>query len=147
MTKLNNPMAQLARMYKLLEESLRHHPFRMVELTRVPELAEETKSPWQIRDLVHTLVSKGFLIKKGERQNTTYEWNTEAPPFVLQVRQFKKVATAPSEPEVTTFTETRQRTVTAVATKEVELVLGEYLVILGKNPSTGRLRITIEDAH
>lgn len=78
-------------------------------------------------------MAKSGLIAPMEKQGTKKLWSwpegkeavPAGEPVVLKSQKSGKPAHAP---------------------KEVELVVGGILVIIGKNEKTGRLRITLEDA-
>jgi len=149
---VNNPVAQIAQMYNFLEAHLRKGPIGMSDLLAKDDIRKHAKNAFQVRDLIKTLIKRGHVIKTGSSTDARYVWDPKSPPFVLPTRQMKQKHTAPSEPQVTSFTDRRATTKVATATKEVELVLpstkpGEQAtsVIIGRNPATGRIRITIEE--
>lgn len=152
---INNPVAQIAHMYNLLEAHLRraagtNTPINVPTLNKQGDIAALTKSPWQVRDLLKSLDRRGYVIHKGNG----FVWDISAGPFVISNRSLQRSRTEPSEPTVhrikapkPTLNKMPELTPRRVAVaKEIELVLGGTLVVIGRNDVTGRLRIIIEDA-
>lgn len=155
----NNPIAQVAQMYGLIEAHLRRAathdiPLTLPALNKQGDIKAIAKSGWQVRDLLKSLVRKGFVI----HDTHGYVWNMQAPPFVIGNRSLQRTRTEPSEPKVQrivspkpsldkmqglTMPQLKSRNVKPA--KDIELVIGDTLVVIGRNPVTQRLRITIED--
>lgn len=137
---ITNPVAQVVQMYNLLEAHLRraattHTPIGIADLNKQGDIAAIVKSPYQVRDLLKSLVKKGFSI----HSKTGYVWNLKAPPFVVSKRFNQRMRTDPSTPVVVA----PQRRVKVA--KDIELVIGDTLIVIGRNEKTNRLRIVIED--
>lgn len=151
---INNPLTQLARMYALIEGALRFKIHTIEELRNLPEIKAAEKSTWQVADIVRTLYRKGHLIQ-GNRDKTTlcYSWDTDSPPFIFKSKQRKQATKAPSKPTIIKPNSPNgpispispiNQTAFQIPTKEIELVFDGTIVVIGKNPETGRIRITIE---
>jgi len=165
---VNNPVSQLARMYSALEERLRwaatsNLPITIAELNETPAIKAIAKSEWQVRGIITTWSGKGFVKEVGRRDTkglpVEYMWNLNSAPFVLGKRTQKSMIINPSTPEITKAVsnieaaETHRYQPAAAASSgktkqsaesDIELAFGDTLVIIGKNPATGRIRITIE---
>jgi hypothetical protein len=171
MNNINNPMAQLARLYAAIEAELRRaareqYPTSIDRLRQNPDIADLEKSAWQVRDLVRTLHKRGFVAAHGTGRRVRYAWNLDAPPLTFRKKQLERMYTAPSEPVIertepgaTTvvtplpFTEpAAPAAVTpesmtppiALQNKEVEFVFHGVEFVVGINPATGNLRLKIE---
>jgi hypothetical protein len=147
MSSINNPLSQLAQIYALLEANLRkaatsHKPLTLVDLNSIPEIKDKVKSAWQVRDCMGNLAAKDFVIKTGVGKAKNYIWNLNAPPFVLKTSQREKIKTQPSEPVIK---QEKKRAVHSTPSQEYELVIGNTMITIGKNPSTGNMRLTIEE--
>ncbi len=137
-----NPVAQLAKMYQLIEAALRGpHPLSLAELNDVPDIKATSKSPWQVRDIMRTLAKKGdYVTHQGEGRNMKYSWNKGAKPFLLPTKLAKKAAKAPSTVKVI-----KPEKPAPAPSKEIELVFDNTMIVIGRNAKTGRLRICIEE--
>lgn len=145
-----NPMAQLARMYELIEKSLRKKSMYMHELREVPDIKALERNPHQVQHIVKKLASapERYILTDGIGRGMKYRWNPDAPPFTLQLKwkhqaekQSSEVIHREPEAEMPTRIEDVQP---KPVSKEVELVLDGMLVTIGKNPLNGKLRITID---
>ena len=142
--QINSPMGQLAQMYSLIETQLRratqqNRPVSLTELNNVPEIKEKTKSNYQVRDCVGSLKTKGHVIQSGTGRSKSYIWNTDSPSFVLRTKQRANIATQPSAPVLSKPDPKK------LPKQEYELVIGSTLLTIGKNPTTGNMRIVIEE--
>lgn len=148
MTTINNPVAQIAQMYNLIEAALRKEELSAADLSNKPEIKALAKSAWQARDIVKTLVKKGHVTKEGEGKDATYKWNLGSKPFVLPAATRKQAMRAPSSPNVvsnaTSAPVPAKPLPASVTPKEIEVVLDGTLIIIGRNPQNNRIRITIE---
>lgn len=132
------PMAQLAKMYKLIEEHLRREELSMHALREKPDVKAAEKTNWQVRDIFRTLTKHDCLIKRGSGKSTTYRWNPDAPPFTLDLkakqkgmRQAGPVAVVKPLPVV-------------APPKQMEIEFGGVILTLGTNPNTGLFRIIVD---
>lgn len=162
--EINNPISQLAKMYNMLEAHLRKaaHDNTVItikELRSKPDVAALEKSPWQVRDALKTFRNHGHLVettKGGRGHEQEYYWDVNSPPFVLGKRIERRKKVDPSKPVVVNsgtdkplaapepnFVKLETK---AVSPKEIELVFGDKQIIIGTNPVTGRMRITIEES-
>jgi hypothetical protein len=138
--QLNNPMAQLAKVYKIVEERLRratndNAPISMAQLLEKPDLQDAMKNADQVRHTVKTMTDKGFVIKIGTFVNAKYKWNPNAGPFTLETKTARLAQKTPSEVKITKKEPTP---------REIELVIDDVTIVVGKNPATGRIRVIIE---
>jgi len=159
----NNPVSQLALLYKAIEERLRwaaaaKTPFTITELEQTESIKSIAKSPWQVRGLVLTLAGKNFIKNVGRRTGKgspiEYEWNLKAEPFILGKRIQKAIVTTPSsvvctktdieKPAAMAEKVIQQPVVETKPAHDIEVAFGNTLIIIGKNPETGRIRVTIE---
>lgn len=139
MAEVNSPMAQVALMYKMIEQHLREQKMSMTELNARADIAAKARSSYQVRDMVKTLLRRNYILEEGVGKNKVFSWNTAAPPFTLRLLHERTGTRTPSEVKtVRTLPVTRK-------SDEVELAFGDTLVILGRNKASGRLRIVIED--
>jgi hypothetical protein len=148
MTTINNPVAQLAHLYNLLETELRRRslPVNPISLKELNEkFQQETKSPWQIRDCISTFKKKGHLTTTFDGKTVLYMWNVLSDPFIFGKRTLNKIRTQPSKPTVTDDLKATGYCTFKPSQKDIELIFEQTLVIVGRNLQTGRIRITIED--
>ncbi len=151
MSAINNPVVQLARMYQLIEEHTRRMPMSVIELNRQGDISAIRKNAWQVRDLLKTLKDRGHIIKTGAHKDAKYEWDKTSKPFIMRTKNMHKVPSLPvvhkAEKEWTQgvhdIASIRKQVITPA--KDIELVVGGTMIVVGRNPSTGRLRIVIED--
>ena len=142
MSQINSPLGQLAKIYGLIEASLRKaathdKPITLSELNNVPEIKSATKSPYQVRDCISSLRDKGHLIQQGDARAKTYMWNVNSPSFIIRTKQREKINKQPSIASVTKPIIKPE--------PDYELVIGTTLLTISKNPSTGNTRIVIEE--
>lgn len=192
----NNPIAQVAQMYNLIEDHLRRAathdiPLTLSALNKQGDIKAIAKSGYQVRDLIKSLVRKGFVL----HDERGYRWAMNAGPFVLSNKSLQRTRTEPSEPKVQRIRAPKETVVEDMEkaapaglgeasdladelecmcrnyqalmvdhralkasvraglgearkvkpAKDIELVIGDTLVVIGRNPVTHRLRITIED--
>ena len=135
---INNPLTQLAILYQKLEEQLRYAPQTVGSLNIL--LREKyAKSPHQIRDCVDLLEKRGHLnVDKSDGRIRTYSWNKESGAFVFG--QFTQRKQQPSVPKVI-----KPATQPAPTPRNIEIVIDNILITVGKNPLTGNIRVTIGD--
>lgn len=151
---ISNPVAQIVQMYNLIEAHLRRaattdKPMLPPQLLKQADIAACSKNPWQVRDLLKSLQKKGFVI----HDYRGYVWNLKAPPFVVSNRSIQNARIMPSEatvthvkkPRVPSIRETHGINRRVAPPKDIELVIGGTLIVIGRNEKTNRLRIVIED--
>ena len=158
----SNQMTQIAQMYNLLEANLRlaatnQYTMTLQELNEVSAIKELVKSKWQVRDLVtKTLARRGHVIetiRQGKPNVKEYIWDLSSPPFMLSLRQTTKAVKKPSQPTVIKPapepSQSTNATIKSLAkiTQEVEVVMGDITVVIGRNPKTGRIRIIIDEVE
>jgi len=144
MDPINNPMTQLAKMYSLIEGYLRRDPISMSELCHKQDILDTQKNPWQPRDIIKQLTFKKHIIVKGIGKAMTYEWDKDSPPFILRLKQQRLKKEQASKPIIAPHELPITAPKRIVATKEIELVIGGNMLVIGRNEKTGRLRIVIE---
>lgn len=148
----SNALSQLARMYQRIELILRdgtlqNNGITVSELNKTQAINDIKKSDHQVRDILLTLVKKGFVNKvraTAYSREVFYKWNESAPPFVFGMVMARKANTKPS---IVTNTKPDSAVIQQVAkiAQEIELQIGGVTVIVGRNPTTGRLRIIVEE--
>lgn len=164
MEHLNNPMAQLANLFNVVEAQLRRAAadnkyIGLHDLYKIPEVRAAAKNRGQVKNVLKNFREHGHLISTGTSRWTTYIWNVDSPPFVLSVKMHQQAAREPSEVKVHATDAAKQlekawagedvdgnqpvRMVPGTS-EEIELVLNGRLIVVGTNPATNRLRIIIE---
>lgn len=146
-----NSLTQLAQMYNLLESVLRKaatYPslcgLTIQEINSIKNVQTLAKNKFQVRDLLKSLVRKGHVTQTTKPTSTHYEWDLSSPSFILK----RKAKTVSSEvtcikPEIPPNATLASMVKVA---KEVEIAMGGLVVLVGRNPLTGRVRITIDEA-
>lgn len=143
METVNNPMTRLALLYQRIEAYLRKGPESTASMYAHHDIRELSKGQHQVKAIITGLKERGHIIQRGERAQTTYEWDKASPPFIFTPSQRTRMKTEPSAPTVTT--QVGDRAKVATRAKEIELVFEHTLIIVGRNPKTGRLRFIIEE--
>lgn len=165
---MNNMMSDQIKLYANIEALLRKaeadsEPLMMREIVHHETLEPFAKSDWQLRDIVKSMVSSGFVISEGTGPGTKYYWNVErtdhpeVKPYRVrrQARPFKNPNMEPGdvvvarpdvqpEPQARFDSEPKRIVEQATLVKDVELVIAGVTIVIGKNPATGRPRIVIE---
>lgn len=160
MEPLNNPMAQAAKMYSMIEAHLRraaadNKPLSLYDLRKKEDIKATEKDNSQVKLILKYLRKNNYITSQGHTTNTSYMWNLEAPPFVLPVRLAQQAPREPSEVRAHVPEQLEQawsqpgeapRAAKVVVPKsdEVELVVNGNVIIIGVNPATGRPRITLD---
>lgn len=130
------PMGQLALMYKLIEDNLRKSELSLHALRQVPEIRDNEKSAWQVRDILKVLDKHQCILKIGQGRGMSYKWDPTAPPFTLNLKAERLARKQPGPVAVT-----RPHT----APKEMEIEFAGVILTLGVSPTSGRFRIIIEE--
>jgi hypothetical protein len=145
----SNAMTQVAKIYQHLERLLRQgaadgYPRSVKDLSFKVSETTEVKNPLQVPAAIRNLNKRGHLTEVEVDDQKMYTWNLKSPPFLLAEKKIAKASKLPSKVEVI---KTPNAVVTSMAqiAKEVELVMGDISVIIGRNPTTGRVRITIDE--
>ncbi len=148
-----NALKETARLYGALEDHLRwaakeNKPRTIVEICEHFDFNNfGFKSP-QVSKIIHVLAAKSF-VTASRRLGTPnaggcYVWNLDAPPFLFAEKASRKAERAPSAPIVTNVSNPVATQLAKIA-QEVEIAMGGVTVIVGRNPKTGRIRITIDE--
>lgn len=132
------PMAQLAKMYELIEAHLRKEELSLHALREKPDVKATEKSNWQVRDIFRTLEKHDCLIKRGTGRGMTYRWNPDAKPFTLNLKAAEKGARQPGPVAVT------KPGRAPTPPKQMEIEFGGVVLTLGTNPETGLFRIIVD---
>lgn len=130
----------------LLRQALQENlPRTFREISENQDVLRVASKPQQIRDVVSTFRKKGYIIKKPMREFSDkytpnefgWVWNPDAES-VVNTPPAHKANTKPSKPVIV------KPDIGNENEKEIELVFGTTTIIVGKNPLTGRIRITID---
>lgn len=130
------PMAQLAKMYELIEKHLRREELSLHALREKPDIKTTEKSNWQVKDIFRTLEKHKCLIKNGSGRGMTYRWNPDAPPFTLNLEAAARGARQAGPVSVVKPV--------APPPKQMEIEVGGVILTLGTNPATGLFRIIVD---
>ena len=150
----SNALSQVAQMYNLLESILRsadanNRPLTITELNNFPAVLALRKSQWQVRDLVtKTLLKRGHVTEITNQQgDKVYAWDKTSEPFNLAIKQTRKASTKPSAATITKPEPAPNAIIQQMGkiAQEVEIAMGGFSVVIGRNPLTGRVRITIDE--
>lgn len=136
-------------LYSVVETILRqalqeNRPRTFKELSQHVDVKRVAKNEQQLRDVVSRFRNKGMIVNKKMREfSDAYKsnesgWIWAADNEVVPVALPKhKVDKKPSIPVITMVESTK-------ADKDVELCFNGTTILVGRNPISGRIRITIE---
>jgi hypothetical protein len=129
------PMANLALMYKFIEEHLRREELSLAALRQKDDISRTERTNWQVRDILKVLERHNAIIKNGMGREATYRWNPSAPPFQLGNRAKKAAVREPGEVAISR---------PHIAPEKMEVEFAGVVLTLGVNPITGLFRVIVD---
>lgn len=127
----------------LRQAKQRNQPVSSHDIWQSPDISESAPKEYHVRDRVRAMVAKGLVVKVpiaesqsgNKRSSVGYMWaNLEKSIDSEGLRSTRKGTDVPIEPVQPVVSLDR----------DVELVVSGVTVVVGRNPATGRIRITIE---
>jgi len=143
----NLKLAQKFKMYHLVEKHLKlaaenNEPITPYWLRQKDEIKDNEASPYEVTNIIRAFIDKNMVKWIGVGHERAYWWNPEVKGLMFtESGRFIKPVLDNKIPEEPVEESRVQQSVNA---KDIELVINGTTIIVGKNPETGRVRITIE---